>query len=153
MANYRKSNYGKKGNRGKKKNYKSRNKHSGISKYSASERRSYRNGFLAGLFAFKKKKAPKRKSNAKKESLLEKIKRYRKHNLGVLYHNGRYYDTNFIDKPHEISKNFVKELHSEYDFDGKRSDIEVADAYVRHMRRKCGTFSRETGEFLGMLGE
>ncbi len=135
-----------------KKNYKSGKKYSRKSKYTASERRSYKNGFFAGLFASRKQKTSRRKSRTKNETLLDKIKRYRKSNLGVLYHNGKYYDTNFIDKPHEISKSFVKELHREYDVDGKRSDVEVADAYVRHMRRKYGTFSKD-GEFLGMLGE
>ena len=55
MANYRKSNYGKKGNRGKKKNYKSRNKHSGISKYSFNERVAYHDKKSDSLFVIPNK--------------------------------------------------------------------------------------------------
>ncbi len=130
--------------------------------YSAAEKQSWRSGFYTGLFSAKKKKPSNRKktinnkstpkSKINSTSLLDKIKIYRRRNLGVLYHNGKYYDTNFIDKPHEISKSLIKDLHEEYNFDGKRSDIEVADSYVRHMRRKYGVFSEE-GKFLHMLGE
>lgn len=130
----------------KKKYYKRKNK------FSVAEKQSYKRGFLAGLLSAKGKKKKKTSANTKKSALLDKIKMYRKRNLGVLYYNGKYYDTNFIDKPHEIPKSFIKDLHKEYDFDGKRSDIEVADSYVRHMRRKYGSFDLE-GNFLGMLGE
>ena len=43
-------------------------------------------------------------------------------------------------------------LHKEYDYDGKRSDLQVAQSYVTHMRRKYGVFNKE-GKFLHMLGE
>ena len=97
------------------------------------------------------------KSNSKKivtkdNALLQQIKRYRDRNLGVLFYNGKYYDTNFINKPVEITRNEIKELRREYDVDGKRRDIEIADMFVRHMRRKYGTFDKN-GNFLGMLGD
>ena len=128
-------------------------------KYSASEKKSYKAGFFAGLFSAKKKKTTsKKKSGSKKKqkhtrTLMQDIKYYRDHNLGVLYRGGKYYDTNFIDKPVEITKSEIAELHKEYSFGKKRRDIDVADDYVRHMRRKFGVFSKETGEFLHMLGE
>lgn len=121
------------------------------STYSVREKQSFKRGFLAGLFSSKKKKTIKKKNSGNK-GLLDKIKFYRDRNLGVLYHNGKFYDTNFVDRPHELDKKFVKELHSEYDVDGKRSDIEVADMFVRHMRRKYGSFDSD-GNFKGMLGE
>ena len=127
-------------------------------KYSASEKKSYKAGFFAGLFSAKKKKSGKKKSVTKKKqkhtrTLMQDIKYYRDHNLGVLYRDGKYYDTNFIDKPVEITKSEIAELHQEYSFGKKRRDIDVANDYVRHMRRKFGVFSKETGEFLHMLGE
>ena len=139
-----------------------KNKKAKKGSYSTNEKKSWKRGFFAGLYLGKKKKSsngkkftnnkttPKTKSNS--TSLLDKIKLYRQRNLGVLYHNGKYYDTNFIDKPHEISKSLIKDLHEDYNFDGKRSDIEVADSYVRHMRRKYGVFNKE-GKFLHMIGE
>ena len=122
--------------------------------YSTAEKKSWKRGFLAGLFSNKNatsvKTAPKKKTNS--SSLLDKIKMYRQKNLGVLYHNGKYYDTNFIDKPVEITKSELKNLHKEYNYDGKRSDLQVAQSYVTHMRRKYGVFNKE-GKFLHMLGE
>ena len=125
-----------------------------IKSYGSSEKKSFWKGFFAGLFKGKQKKITKtsKKKVIKRRTLLEDIKYHRDHNLGVLYRNGKYYDTNFIDKPHEIDKDFVKELHSEYDLENKRSDLEVADMYVRHMRHKYGSFDKN-GRFLGMLGE
>ena len=131
--------------------------------YSANERKSYKAGFFAGLFSAKKKKKntnsnykskKQKKNNPKKHTrtLMEEIKYYRAHNLGVLYRDGKYYDTNFIDEPTELEKSFVKKLHSEYDMDNKRSDHEVADMFVRHMRRKYGVYDKD-GNFLHMLGE
>lgn len=123
--------------------------------YSTAEKKSYKRGFFAGLFAkkrIKNRNINKISNKEKSSSLLDTIKMYRKRNLGVLYHNGKYYDTNFIDKPHEIKKSFIKELHSEYDFDHKRSDLEVCDSYIRHMRHKYGVFDKD-GKFLHMMGE
>lgn len=139
-----------------KKNKKKSNSYRGKKTYSAAEKKSYKRGFFAGLFSAKKKKSSSKynKSKSKKHTrtLMEDIKYYRAHNLGVLYRDGKYYDTNFIDKPHELEKSFVKELHSEYDVDNKRSDREVADMFVRHMRRKYGVYDKDDN-FLHMLGE
>lgn len=136
------------------KKYKNNKKNSNFKKYSLDEKQAWKSGFFVGLFSNKKRKSVKVKSKKKTNSisLLDEIKLHRQKNLGVLYHNGKYYDTNFIDKPTEISKSLVKDLHKEYDFDGKRSDIEVADSYVRHMRHKYGVFDKD-GKFLHMMGE
>ena len=141
-----------------KKNKKKSNSYKGKKTYSAAEKKSYKRGFLAGLFSAKKKTKSSSKYNKKSKqkkhtrTLMQDIKYYRDHNLGVLYRDGKYYDTNFIDEPTELDKSFVKKLHSEYDVDNKRSDREVADMFVRHMRRKYGVFDRD-GNFLHMLGE
>ena len=130
--------------------------------YSASEKKSFKAGFFAGLFKgkkkkntskYKKKKPWNKRPQKHTRTLMQDIKYYRDHNLGVLYRDGKYYDTNFIDKPVEITKSEIAELHKEYSFGTKRRDIDVADSYVRHMRRKFGVFSKETGEFLHMIGE
>ena len=95
-----------------KKNKKKSNSYRGKKTYSAAEKKSYKRGFFAGLFSAKKKKSSSKynKSKSKKHTrtLMEDIKYYRAHNLGVLYRDGKYYDTNFIDKPHELEKSFVK---------------------------------------------
>ena len=144
-----------------KKKYRKKSKARSSKRYSASEKKSYKRGFFAGLFTAKKRRKKnvkyKKKANTYKRpkrsrSLLDEIKYYRAHNLGVLYRNGKYYDTNFIDKPHELERSFVKELHSEYDFDNKRSDRDVADMLVRPMRRKYGVYNKD-GSFSHMLGE
>ena len=145
-----------------KKNKKKPKMYRGKKKYSMSEKQAYKNGFFAGLFTAKKKKTKsnvnykKKSTNPKRSkhsrSLMEDIKYYRAHNLGVLYRDGKYYDTNFIDEPTVLEKSFVKQLHSEYDVDNKRSDREVADMFVRHMRRKYGVYDKD-GNFLHMLGE
>ncbi len=132
-----------------KKNYKRRR--SSRKNYSALERKSYRKGFLAGLFASKKKS--RRNSSNSKRTLASEHKRYREHNLGALLFNGKLYDTNFKDGPHEISKDDLAWMHKEYGFDRKLTDKEAADAYVRHMRRKYGAFDKKTGKWLGLLSD
>ena len=127
---------------------------------SKAEKKAFKMGLFAGLFGKKTKRKNKQKNITMKKTyktnhsngLLDDIKRYRDRNLGVLYRNGKYYDTNFIDKPVEITKDELRNLHEEYDWDGKRSDIEVADDYVRHMRSKFGVFDKN-GKFLHMLSE
>ena len=130
--------------------------------FSSAEKKSYKRGFFAGLFSAKSKSNIKKKTNNKKskktydpkkdKGLMDSLKRYRDRNLGVLIYKGKYYDTNFIDKPVEITKSQIQELHKEYNHDGKRDDIDVADSYVKHMRRKFGIFDRE-GNFIKMIGE
>ncbi len=120
-----------------------------------SEKRAFRMGLFAGL---SRKKSKKSRSNGRNNvntsnSLLDDIKNYRNRNLGVLYYNGKYYDTNFIDKPVEITKSEIKKLRSSYDPEGKLRDIDVADRYVHHMRHKYGVYDKKTGRFLHMLGE
>ena len=78
---------------------------------------------------------------------------YRKNNLGALSYNGKIYDTNFKGEPYELTKETIKDLREEYDFDGKLSDLEVANRFVRRMRRKYGVFNKKTNEFEGMLSE
>ncbi|MBQ7906800.1 MAG: hypothetical protein IJ309_02370 [Clostridia bacterium] len=97
---------------------------------------------------------PKRKNVFKKNKvspfLLDMHKLYREQDLGALEWNGKLYDTNFKDGPHEITKEDLIQLREEYDSNGNLSDYEVADKYVRHMRRKFGVFDRETDEWLGL---
>lgn len=85
-------------------------------------------------------------------SLMELHKTYREHNLGALEYNGKIYDTNFIDGPHLITREVIASLRDEYDSNGKMSDKEIADSYVRHMRRKYGV-TDAAGNWLGLLGE
>lgn len=135
--------------------------------YSKKERNSYEKGFWAGFFQSKKKakrktssssstkrKAarPKKTRKNKRAELLEYSEDYRKRNLGVLFYDGKYYDTNFKGEPVEITKAEIQNLRKEYDFNNNLSDMEVADRYVKHMRRKYGVFN-SNGKFLGMLGE
>lgn len=77
---------------------------------------------------------------------------YRKRNLGALFYDGKYYDTNFKGNPIEITKAEIQDLRKSYDFDNNLSDMDVADHYVKHMRRKFGVFD-SNNKFLGMLGE
>ena len=121
------------------------------------EKNAYKRGLFAGLFGKNKKsnksvskKAAKSKTDSK---LLELHKRYRERNLGALLYKGKIYDTNFKDGPHEIDRETLKKLHEEYDMSGTRTDIEVADSYVYHMRRKFGVFDGKTGKWLGLLGD
>lgn len=127
--------------------------------YSKKETESYKKGFLAGFFKGKKNRAKKTrrsyvksKKNSKKEKLLEFSENYRKGNLGALYFDGKIYDTNFEGNPVEITKADIQELRKEYDQKGQLSDMEVANQYVKHMRRKYGVFNRD-GRFLHMISE
>lgn len=89
-----------------------------------------------------------------KTSLMDYHKKYRERNLGALSYNGKIYDTNFKKGPVEISKSEIKELRKEYQPKGVRmTDLEVADAYVRHMRRKFGVTDAKTGKWLGLLSD
>ena len=121
------------------------------------EKKAFKQGLMAGL---KKKKnsrgiSKNKKYNKvpKKSSLRELHKKYRDRNLGALEYNGKIYDTNFKDGPHEITKEDIEMLRSEYDIHGKMSDKEVADSYVRHMRRKYGVEDAKTGKWLGLLSD
>lgn len=100
-----------------------------------------------------KKKGVKPKKTIK-PSLMSEHKRHREHNLGALVHNGKIYDTNFKKGPVEITKSEIKELRKEYQPQGVRmTDKEVADAYVRHMRRKFGVTDGKTGMWLGLISD
>lgn len=92
---------------------------------------------------------PKSKQYSRKKTTARKVEKPTY--LGSTYVNGKFYDTNF-KKPVEIKKDVVKRLHAEYDFDGKRTDKEVVDSYVKHMQRKYGHFDKN-GKFLGLLGD
>lgn len=135
--------------------------------YSKKERNSYKKGFWAGFFQSKKKGKrksnksfstkrkvvrPKKSKKNKRAELLEYSEDYRKRNLGALFYDGKYYDTNFKGDPVEITKAELQDLRKSYDFDNNLSDMEVADRYVKHMRRKYGVFD-SNNKFLGMLGE
>lgn len=136
--------------------------------YSREQRESWKRGFLFGLsrnkekhnyfknknVQFKKSKSSQLNKNGNKQSsLLDSIKRYRERNLGALVHNGKYYDTNFIDRPHEITKETIEDARQEM-FEGENvPDDVVADQYVRYMRRKYGVFDGKTGKFLGLIGK
>lgn len=135
--------------------------------YSKKERTSYKKGFWAGFFSSKKKgkrktnrsfptkrKAvhPKKSKKDKRAELLEYSEDYRKRNLGALFYDGKYYDTNFKGDPIEITKAELQDLHKSYDSDNNLSDMEVADRYVKHMRRKFGVFD-SNDKFLCMTSE
>ena len=79
---------------------------------------------------------------------------YRKKGLGAISYKGRIYDTNFKGKPVEITKDELKQMRLEYVGAGERnvSDMEVADRFVKHMRRKYGTFDKNDN-FIGLLGD
>lgn len=121
------------------------------------EKIAFKKGLFYGLFQRKKKKVNSNKKQAKKHNnsakLKEMHKRYRDRNLGALQFNGKIYDTNFKDGPVEITKDEIKKLRPEYDIHNQMSDIEVADCYVRHMRKKYGMFERGTGKWLGLMGD
>ncbi|MBE6536888.1 MAG: hypothetical protein E7673_02935 [Ruminococcaceae bacterium] len=125
--------------------------------YNSSEKKAYKRGFFAGLFLSKKNKSTTKRSSNKnggKRELMDAHRRYRERNLGALVHNGKIYDTNFKKGPVEITKSEIKELRKEYQPEGVRmTDVEVADAYVRHMRRKFGVTDGKTGKWLGLLGD
>ena len=145
--------------------------------FSKAQNQSWFRGFLFGLKKSKKKtKDVKNRFNSKRKSykktkksslknsavlskkerdkdLLNEIKYYRTRNLGVLYRDGKYYDTNFIDRPVEITKKQIKDLRSEYDWFNQKSDLQVANDFVHHMRRKYGVFDKKTGKFIGLLSE
>lgn len=119
------------------------------------EKKAFRMGLFAGLHnktSHVSRKVSKSHVARDNGSLMDEIKNCRKRNLGALYRNGKYYDTNFVDKPVVITKEKLKHLHHEYDPDGTASDGDVADRFVRHMRRKYGVFDTK-GNFLHMLGE
>ena len=121
--------------------------------FTKKEKAAFRQGLLAGLSKRKKRKSNKVKSNKKsqKSELMEYHRRYRERNLGALLFNGKIYDNNFKDGPREITKKEIQDMRSEYVPDGaKWSDLDVADAYVRDMRRKCGVYDK-TGKWLGLL--
>ena len=126
-----------------------------------------KNSFFAGVSVGKKMASV--KSNAvgkssssakpaKKEKFskdfLAQCEEHRKKNLGAIVYNGKIYDTNFKGKPTEITKNELKEMRREYVSSSERNvpDIEVADRFVKHMRRKYGTFDKK-GNFIGLLGD
>lgn len=117
------------------------------------ERKAYAIGRKHESKKYYKKKKSKKSKLSKKPSLMDYHKRYRERNLGALLFNGKIYDTNFKDGPHEITKKDIADLRSEYDPHGRMSDIEVADNYVRHMRRKYGTYDKKTGKWLGLLSD
>ncbi len=83
-----------------KKNYKRRK--SSIKKYSSSERKSYRNGFLAGLFARKKKRNSSKKTSDFRT--VNKIPLNYQHN--VLFSDERYRDMykSYIDNGFEVGE-------------------------------------------------
>lgn len=117
--------------------------------YTKKERYIWLRGFFAGLRRSPVVKKTRKKKSSKRSFLLEKIKAYRDKNWGALYHNGKYYDTNFINSPVEISKQELKDLRSEYDFTNSKTDKEVADSFVFRSRRKYGTFD-DNGNLISM---
>lgn len=108
------------------------------------EKKAFQIGMIAKSRQYDKTKKNKKKVNStyKKEKPVY---------LGPTYVNGKFYDTNFKE-PVELTPKFVKELHEEYDFDGKSSDREVVNRYVSHMQYKYGSFDKN-GKFLGVLGD
>ena len=120
--------------------------------YSQKELKAFRSGLFFGLQQRKKNSGAKRKTSSSRAELLDMSERYRTRNLGALVFNGKIYDTNFKGAPKVISKAEISELRKEYGVTGRESDREIADRYVRHMRRKFGVFGKD-GEFLGLLGE
>ena len=120
------------------------------SKYSIEERKAFKKGLFIGLRIFKKKKCSK-SNNSKSVKKLSNISN-KPVFKGSTYVNGKFWDTNF-EEPVEITKKEIAKLRSEYDFNGKMSDRQIVDAYVRHMRHKYGVFDSKTGEFLHLIGE
>ena len=110
--------------------------------------KSWKRGFFAGLF--KSKNVKKSKNKQSKNELLELSERYRTRGLGALQYKGKIYDTNFKGKPTLLTKDFLRKIRPDYG--PELSDLEVADRYVKHMRRKYGTFDKD-GRFLGLLGK
>ncbi len=117
--------------------------------YSAAEKKSFFAGLFAGLCRNKKNstKGQNGKARKKRKFTVPNGPTY----LGRTYVNGKFYDTNW-KTPVEITKEQIKDLRSEYDFDGKRTDAEIVDSFVHHMRRKYGTYD-ENDNFIGMLGD
>ena len=124
---------------------------------SKSERRAYAIGRKHERRINKNKINKKKKTRgnySKKKDLINYHNRYRKRNLGALVFDGKIYDTNFKSGPIEITPQEIRELRREYQPEGVvMSDVEVADAYVKHMRRKFGVTDHKTGRFLGMISE
>ena len=120
------------------------------------EKNAFKRGLFVGLFMSQKKttkKAIKSNKNLSKQNknqeLLEMSERYRSRGLGALLFNGKIYDTNRRGKPVEITKEELAEMRENY---GGGRDIDVADRYVYHMRRKFGVFDNK-GRFLHLIGE
>lgn len=116
-----------------------------MGKYSISQKISWKKGFFMGLNIRKKKKSKIKNSN--KRPLKDKP-RY----LGPSFVNGKFYDTNF-KKPVPITKSDLEFIRKEYNSDGRRTDAQMVDAYLSHMRRKFGFFEPGTGKFLGLMGD
>lgn len=103
--------------------------------------------FKAGMAKQRRLDSSAKSKNKSKSKAVEKP-RY----LGPTCVNGEYWDTNF-KKPYKFTKDEIRELHEAYDFEGKkRSDAEVVNSFVLHMRRKYGTYD-EDGKFLGLLSD
>ena len=120
------------------------------------EKNAFKRGLFVGLFKSKEKttkKAIKPNKNLSKQNknqeLLEMSERYRSRGLGALLFKGKIYDTNHKGKPVEITKEQIAEMREDY---GGGRDIDVADRYVYHMRRKFGVFDSK-GKFLHLIGE
>lgn len=129
-----------------------------MSVFSSKEKKAFKRGLFLGLSRNKTKSASKKTNNvsknrSKQQELLRDIKVYRQRNLGALERNGKIYDTNFVDRPVELSKKELREMRSDYFPDNPNaSDMDVADSFVRHMRTKFGVFDKD-GKFLHMLGD
>jgi len=112
---------------------------------SLKEKKAFKNGFFAGL------NKAKTKGNASVSKTLKSKQTIKPVFMGESYVNGKFYDTN-CKKPILINKSEIRNLHKEYDFDGKQTDKDVVNSFVKHMRRKFGSFD-EKGKFVGMLGD
>ena len=129
-------------------------------KYNSQEKSIWKKGFFAGLFSAKKKKT-KPVSSTKKQSIKKKggnsvllslAEDCRTAGLGAMTYNGKIYDVNFKGKPSLITKSQIADMRVEYGMGSKYSDIDVAERYTQHMRRKFGVFD-ENDKFLHMLSE
>lgn len=117
--------------------------------FSKAERKSFFAGLFAGLNRGNKTTAKKKSEQVRKKKKFTVMSgpRY----LGPTCVNGKFYDTNWRE-PVEITKAQIKELRSEYDIEGKRTDAEVVSMFVHHMRRKYGVYDANDN-FLYMLHE
>lgn len=121
-------------------------------KYSSVEKSIWKKGFFAGLFAKKRKKQPDVKTKSSNNVLHSLAEDYRKSGLGAMKYHGKIYDVNHKGNPSLITQDDIKDLRVEYGMGREYSDLDVAEKYTQHMRRKFGVFDKN-GKFLHLMGE